>query len=108
MPAASSGLRVSVWRSVLLLENPTAGVDVGVRAVMYALIAEQAKQGLGVLLCSTDLEDVTSTCHRVIVIRAGQAVAVVDGTTDERRLCRWRPMVSTPTTRPATTRRSNS
>jgi ribose transport system ATP-binding protein len=80
------GKCLNVRPSVLLLEDPTAGVDVGVRAVIYELIAERARQGLGVLVCSTDLEDVTSTCHRVIVIRAGRSVAIVDGSTDERRL----------------------
>jgi ribose transport system ATP-binding protein len=80
------GKCLNVPPSVLLLENPTAGVDVGVREVIYQLIGERARGGLGVLVCSTDLEDVTSTCHRVIVIRGGEAVAVVDGECDERRL----------------------
>jgi ribose transport system ATP-binding protein len=71
---------------VLLLENPTAGVDVGARQVIYQRIAEQAKSGLAVLICSTDLEDVTSTCHRVLVMRAGRVVAVVEGAYDERQL----------------------
>ena len=80
------GKCLNVPPSVLLLENPTAGVDVGVREVIYQLIGERARRGLGVLVCSTDLEDVTSTCHRVIVIRGGEAVAVVDGDCDEQRL----------------------
>jgi ribose transport system ATP-binding protein len=80
------GKCLNIRPSVLLLENPTAGVDVGVREVIYRLIAERAKRGLGVLVCSTDLEDVTSTCHRVVVIRAGKAVAVVDGDCDEQQL----------------------
>jgi ribose transport system ATP-binding protein len=80
------GKCLNVQPSVLLLENPTAGVDVGVRELIYRLIGERASRGLGVIVCSTDLEDVTSTCHRVIVIRAGQAVAVVDGDTDEQQL----------------------
>ncbi|MCW2855491.1 MAG: rbsA [Marmoricola sp.] len=71
---------------VLLLENPTAGVDVGARQIIYQRIIEQAKSGLAVLICATDLEDVTSTCHRVLVIRAGKVVAVVEGDYDERRL----------------------
>jgi ribose transport system ATP-binding protein len=72
--------------SVLVLENPTAGVDVGARQVVYGLIAEEAKRGLGVVVCSEDLEDVLSTCHRVLVIRAGQVVAVVEGKLDDRQL----------------------
>jgi ribose transport system ATP-binding protein len=80
------GKCLNVTPSVLLLENPTAGVDVRARQVIYRLIVDQAAKGLGVLVCSTDLEDVTSTCHRVIVIRAGQVVAVVDGDYDEHKL----------------------
>jgi ribose transport system ATP-binding protein len=77
---------LNVAPSVLVLENPTAGVDVGARQVVYGLIAEEAKRGLGLVVCSEDLEDVLSTCHRVIVIRAGRAVAVVDGELDDRQL----------------------
>ena len=80
------GKCLNIRPSVLLLENPTAGVDVGVREVIYQLIGERAKRGLGVVVCSTDLEDVSSTCHRVVVMRAGKAVAVVDGDCDEQQL----------------------
>jgi ribose transport system ATP-binding protein len=80
------GRSLNTEPSVLLLENPTAGVDVGARQVIYQRIAEQARQGLGVLVCSTDLEDVTSTCHRVLVIRAGHVVAELAGDYDERQL----------------------
>jgi ribose transport system ATP-binding protein len=80
------GKCLNVQPSVLLLENPTAGTDVGVRESIYGLISERAEEGLGVIVCSTDLEDVTSTCHRVIVIRAGVAVAVLDAGRDEHQL----------------------
>lgn len=80
------GKCLNVTPSVLLLENPTAGVDVRARQVVYQLILEQAENGLGVLICSTDLEDVTSTCHRVIVMRAGKIEALLDGEYDERQL----------------------
>jgi ribose transport system ATP-binding protein len=80
------GRSLNAQPTVLLLENPTAGVDVGARQVIYQRITDQAKQGLGVLVCSTDLEDVTSTCHRVLVIRAGQVVAELEGDYDERHL----------------------
>jgi ABC-type sugar transport system ATPase subunit len=77
---------LNVAPSVLVLENPTAGVDVGARQMVYGLIAQEAKRGLGVVVCSEDLEDVLSTCHRVLVIRAGQVVAVVEGRLDDRQL----------------------
>jgi ribose transport system ATP-binding protein len=77
---------LAVTPSVLVLENPTAGVDVGARQVVYRLIAGQAERGLGVVICSEDLEDVLSTCHRVLVIRAGRVVAAVEGKLDDRQL----------------------
>ena len=72
--------------SVLVLDDPTAGVDVGARQALYARIAQDADRGLGVVVCSNDLEDVVSTCRRVIVIRQGRAVAEIEGDLDERRL----------------------
>jgi ribose transport system ATP-binding protein len=80
------GKCLNVAPSVLLLENPTAGVDVGARQAIYRLIGDEAAHGLGVVMCSNDLEDVVSTCHRVLVIRQGQAIAVLEGDLEERQL----------------------
>ncbi|CAM5762257.1 sugar ABC transporter ATP-binding protein [Labrys miyagiensis] len=60
---------------VLILEDPTAGVDVGAKAEIYRLLAEALGTGLGVLLISTDFEEVTAICHRAYVFRANRIVA---------------------------------
>ncbi|HEY0121838.1 MAG TPA: sugar ABC transporter ATP-binding protein, partial [Rhizobium sp.] len=60
---------------VLVLEDPTAGVDVGAKAEIYRLLADALDTGLGVLLISTDFEEVTAICHRAYVFRAGKVVA---------------------------------
>lgn len=57
--------------SVLLLDEPTRGVDVGARAELYALLAELARSGMGVLLSSSDLPEVLGICERVLVMREG-------------------------------------
>jgi ribose transport system ATP-binding protein len=72
--------------SLLVLDDPTAGVDVGARRGIYDRIAEEAAKGLGVLVCSSDLEDVVSTCHRALIIRGGRVMAEIDGQLEERRL----------------------
>jgi ribose transport system ATP-binding protein len=60
---------------VLILEDPTAGVDVGAKAEIYRLLADALETGLAVLLISTDFEEVTAICHRACVFRTGAMVA---------------------------------
>ena len=60
---------------VLVLEDPTAGVDVGAKAEIYRLLGRAVEQGLAVLLVSTDFEEVAQICHRALVFRNGRIVA---------------------------------
>lgn len=56
---------------VLILCEPTAGVDVGARQAIYELIAEKARDGLAVLVSSTDTGDLLALCTRVLVFVGG-------------------------------------
>jgi ABC-type sugar transport system ATPase subunit len=60
--------------SVLLLSEPTAGVDIGARLAIYELIAMEARRGLAVLICSSDHGDLLAMCTRVLVMRDGLIV----------------------------------
>lgn len=60
---------------ILVLEDPTAGVDVGAKADIYRLLAASLATGQGVLLVSTDFEEVAAICHRALVFRNGMIVA---------------------------------
>jgi ribose transport system ATP-binding protein len=60
---------------VAVLEDPTAGVDVGSRAVLYELIHEAAEAGTAVVLISTDFEEVAAQSHRVLVLSHGVVCA---------------------------------
>ncbi len=59
---------------LLLLDEPTRGVDIGAKAEIYTLLTEAAKQGLGVLLASSELAELIGVCDRVVVLRDGVSV----------------------------------
>jgi ABC-type sugar transport system ATPase subunit len=67
--------------SVLLLDEPTRGVDVGAREEIYGLLGDLAKKGTAVLLASSDLPEVLRLAHRILVLRFGKVVAELDGRT---------------------------
>jgi ABC-type sugar transport system ATPase subunit len=60
---------------VLLLNEPTRGVDVGARADIYALLAKLRTQGLAVVVASSDLEEVLEVSDRIFVFAKGKLVA---------------------------------
>ena len=59
---------------VLVLEDPTAGVDVGAKAEIYRLLSAQLAAGQAIILVSTDFEEVAAICHRALVFRNGTIV----------------------------------
>jgi ABC-type sugar transport system ATPase subunit len=64
---------------VLVLSEPTAGVDIGARQALYQLLRQQAEAGLAVLVCSSDVEDLVAVANRVLVLRDGHIVQEISG-----------------------------
>jgi ribose transport system ATP-binding protein len=64
---------------VLVADEPTRGVDVGAKRAIYDLVVSLADEGLGVLLISSELEEVLGLAHRVLVMRAGRIVGELAG-----------------------------
>lgn len=64
---------------VLVADEPTRGVDVGSKRTIYDVLVEQAAAGLGVIVISSELEEVLGLAHRVIVMRSGRFVAELTG-----------------------------
>jgi ribose transport system ATP-binding protein len=62
---------------LLILEEPTIGVDVGAKADIYHLLQLSLRKGLTVLLISSDFEEVERICHRALVFSRGRAVAEI-------------------------------
>jgi ABC-type sugar transport system ATPase subunit len=63
---------------VLIVDEPTRGVDVGAKRQIHELIVELAAQGMAVLVISSELEEVLGLAHRVLVMRRGRIVAQYD------------------------------
>ncbi|MEU0199554.1 MULTISPECIES: sugar ABC transporter ATP-binding protein [unclassified Streptomyces] len=64
---------------LLILEEPTAGVDVGAKAAIHRLLQQALEAGLAVLLLSTDFEEVAGVCRRTLVFVRGAVTAELSG-----------------------------
>jgi ABC-type sugar transport system ATPase subunit len=64
---------------VLLLDEPTRGIDVGAKMEMYAIVRELAADGMAVVFASSDLTEVVGLAHRVLVCRGGAVVGELAG-----------------------------
>jgi len=63
---------------VVVLDEPTRGVDVGAKRDIYFLVQRLAREGLAVIVISSELMELIGLCHRVAVMRAGRLVATLD------------------------------
>ena len=77
--------------SVLVLDEPTQGVDVGAKAEIHRRILDAAREGSGVLVCSTDSAELVGVCDRILIMQRGRVGAELLGRdiSEERidRLC---------------------
>ena len=64
---------------VLILDEPTRGVDVGAKSEIYRIIDDLAKSGVGILVISSELAEIVGICDRVLVMREGQIVGELGG-----------------------------
>ena len=64
---------------MLIADEPTRGVDVGAKRAIYELLTTLTADGLGILLISSDVEEILGLAHRVLVMRGGRVVTELTG-----------------------------
>ena len=65
---------------VIILDEPTKGIDIGSKAAVHAFMAELVAEGLAVIMVSSELPEVMGMSDRIVVMRAGRMVEVLDNT----------------------------
>jgi ribose transport system ATP-binding protein len=70
---------LEIGPKVLILDEPTRGVDIGAKTEIYRIIDDLAKKGIGVIVISSELPEIIGTCDRVLVMREGQIEGEVGG-----------------------------
>jgi ribose transport system ATP-binding protein len=64
---------------VLILDEPTRGVDVGAKREIYNLIQELSREGLACLVISSEMQELIGLCHRILVLREGRLMGELNG-----------------------------
>lgn len=70
---------LAIQPRVLMLDEPTRGVDIGAKSEIYRIISELAAEGMAILMVSSELPEIVGMSDRVIVMREGQLVGELDG-----------------------------
>jgi len=74
---------VAKWLEVepraLILDEPTRGLDIAAKEEIYGLIRQVARRGMACVLISSELNELLGMCHRIVVMRAGRIVKVLEG-----------------------------
>ena len=69
---------LSVTPMLLILDEPTRGIDVGAKAEIYRIISDLAAEGMSVICVSSELPEIINLCHRVCVMANGKIVKIID------------------------------
>jgi ABC-type sugar transport system ATPase subunit len=73
------GKALRLGPKVLLLNEPTQGIDIGAKDQIHTLVDQAAAEGVATLVASTDTEELVRLCHRVLIIVEGQVVSTLAG-----------------------------
>jgi monosaccharide-transporting ATPase len=75
---------------LLILDEPTRGIDVGAKAEIQTLMGELCEKGLAILFISSELEEVVHNAHKVVILRDRKQIGVLEGDDIEvRRVMEW-------------------
>ncbi|MDZ4311768.1 MAG: sugar ABC transporter ATP-binding protein [Cypionkella sp.] len=70
---------MEITPNILIIDEPTRGIDVGTKQQIYHFIAALAREGCSVIVVSSEMPEIIGMCSRVVVMRAGRIVGVLEG-----------------------------
>ncbi|MBD1555633.1 sugar ABC transporter ATP-binding protein [Vibrio sp. S9_S30] len=74
------GKMLATKPKVILLDEPSRGIDIGAKAEVFKLLSQQAEKGLSVMYSTSEVEECLSIAHRIVVLRRGKISAIFDST----------------------------
>lgn len=81
---------LAIKPSLVILNDPTRGIDVGTKQEIYRLVADLANRGFTILITSSEIEEVLGVCHRILVMYRGEIVKEFDaGKTNKEEVMRY-------------------
>jgi len=80
------GKALATGPQVLLLDEPTRGVDVGARSEIYGVLDELAREGMGLVVASSDTDELVGLCDRVLVFRHGEVATQLSRPLDDKEV----------------------
>ncbi|MGD8740090.1 MAG: sugar ABC transporter ATP-binding protein [Desulfobacterales bacterium] len=64
---------------VLIMDDPTRGIDVGAKAEIFRIIRAWAEKGVGIIFISSEFQELVGMCDRILLIREGRQIGILDG-----------------------------
>jgi erythritol transport system ATP-binding protein len=80
------GKMLATHPKVILLDEPSRGIDIGAKAEVFKLLAERAKQGLAVIYSTSEVNECLSIAHRIIVMHRGRISAEFDADVTKEKI----------------------
>jgi ABC-type sugar transport system ATPase subunit len=63
---------------VLLLDEPTRGIDLRAKMQIFQIITRLSREGIGVLVVSSEIEELLDICHRILILKSGRLTGALD------------------------------
>ena len=73
------GKALRLGPKLLLLDEPTQGIDIGAKEQIHKLVDQAAAEGVATVVASTDTDELVRLCHRVVVLTGGRVTATLRG-----------------------------
>jgi ribose transport system ATP-binding protein len=68
---------------IFLFDEPTRGVDIGAKAEIYKLISQLALSGCGIIICSSEINEIMGLSNRIVIMNKGRVTAVTDDSAED-------------------------